>query len=104
MRVDAFADKRCIHFKISKDVHLALRAKLFKYDISMQLLFDEFARLVATDSPKAQSIINLILNKRIKSTLANSPLKKKRPYNRKETLSDIDTEALYNMINEMEDQ
>lgn len=104
MRADAFADRKSVHFKLDKEVHLALRAKLFKYDISMQELFDEFARLVATDASKAQSIVESIVNKRIKSTLANGTQRKKRAYNRKETFNDLDTEALYNMINELDDQ
>jgi len=104
MRADIFTDRKSVHFKLDKEVHLALRAKLFKYDISMQELFDEFAQLVATDASKAQSIVNLIINKRIKSTLANSAQKKKRSYNRKEVYSEFDTEALYNIINEAGDK
>jgi len=104
MRADIFVDKKSIHFKLDKDVHLALRAKLFRYNITMQELFDEFARLVATDASKAQSIVESIVNKRIKSTLANGTLRKKRIYNRKEVFNEMDTEALYNMINEPEDK
>jgi len=104
MRADIFVDKKSIHFKLDKDVHLALRAKLFRYNITMQELFDEFARLVATDASKAQSIVESIVNKRIKSTLANGTLRKKRIYNRKEVFNEMDTEALYNMINESEDK
>jgi len=103
MRADTFADRKSVHFKLDKEVHLALRARLFQYDISMQELFDEFARLVATDAAKAQSIVNFIISKRIKSTLVNGTKKKKRAYNKKETFNDMDTEALYNMINEMDD-
>lgn len=104
MRADTFADRKSVHFKLDKEVHLALRAKLFKYDISMQELFDEFARLVATDASKAQSIVDIIINKRFKSVLANGTKRKKRAYNKKESFTDMDAEALYNIINETEDQ
>ena len=77
MRFDAFVDKKSVHFKIDKDVHLALRAKLFKYNLSMQEIFDEFANLVVTDTPKAHSIIESILNKRLKSILGGDKKHKK---------------------------
>ena len=101
MRFDAFVDKKSVHFKIDKDVHLALRAKLFKYNLSMQEIFDEFANLVVTDTPKAHSIIEYILNKRLKSILVGDKNHKKRK--KKEVFNEIDTETLYNMINESND-
>ena len=100
MRFDAFVDKKSIHFKLDKDVHLALRAKLFKYNISMQELFDEFAILVVTDVPKACSIVESILNKRMKSVLSGE---KKRKKKKREVFNKVDTDTLYNMINESED-
>ena len=105
MRVDTFVDKKSVHFKIDKDVHLALRTKLFKYDITMQELFDEFANLVVTDATRAQSIIESIINKRIKSVLinGNNTKKKKRIYSKKEVFNEIDINTLYSMINELDD-
>jgi len=100
MRFDTFVDKKSIHFKLDKDVHLALRAKLFKYNISMQELFDEFAILVVTDVPKARSIVESILNKRMKSVLSGE---KKRKKKKREVFNEVDTDTLYNMINESED-
>jgi len=100
MRFDTFVDKKSIHFKLDKDVHLALRAKLFKYNISMQELFDEFAILVVTDVPKARSIVESILNKRMKSVLSGE---KKRKKKKREVFNEVDTDTLYNMINEPED-
>jgi hypothetical protein len=100
MRFDTFVDKKSIHFKLDKDVHLALRAKLFKYNISMQELFDEFAILVVTDVPKARSIVESILNKKMKSVLSGE---KKRKKKKREVFNEVDTDTLYNMINESED-
>jgi hypothetical protein len=100
MRFDTFVDKKSIHFKLDKDVHLALRAKLFKYNISMQELFDEFANLVVTDVPKARSIVESILSKKMKSVLSGE---KKRKKKKREVFNEVDTDTLYNMINESED-
>ena len=71
----------------------------------MQELFDEFANLVVTDATRAQSIIESIINKRIKSVLinGNNTKKKKRIYSKKEVFNEIDINALYSMINELDD-
>jgi len=96
MRADLFTDRKCVHFKISKEVHFALRAKLFKHDISMQELFDEFARLVASDTVKGQSIIDSIVNRKLKKALSGTVEKKRKE---RETIGDLDSETLYNIIN-----
>lgn len=98
---DIFVDKKSIHFKLDRDVHFALRAKLFKHNITMQELFDEFARLVATDTAKGQSIIESIVNKKIKKVLSTSSRVVKR--RKKESFKDLDSDALYNMINDSDE-
>jgi arginine deiminase len=98
MRSDLFSDRKCVHFKINKEVHFALRAKLFKHNISMQELFDEFARTIASDSPKAQTFIDSVVSKKLKQALSGE---RKR---RKEPVGDFDAETLYNVINGSENQ
>ena len=98
MRTDLFSDRKCVHFKIDKEVHHALRAKLFKHNISMQELFDEFARLVATDTTKGQSVIDSIVNRKVKEAMASDSGKTRRK-RKKETFGSFDSETLYNMIN-----
>lgn len=95
MRTDMLVDKKCIHFKINKDVHHALRAKLFKYNISMQELFDEFAQSVVTDAYKGQWFIDSIVNRKVKEALGVAPKKKKS-----KGMSEVDTDTLYSMINQ----
>jgi len=60
-------------------------------------LFDEFARLVATDAPRALSIVDSIISKKVKSEL--SGIKR----HKKETISELDVDTLYNMINDSDD-
>lgn len=104
MSVNIFIDKKSIHFKLRTDIHAALRTTLFKHNITMQELFDECACLVALDTAKGQSIINLITNKKIKKVLSvsctSSIIAKKK---KKESFNDLDSDALYNMINELEE-
>lgn len=97
MRSDIFVDKKSVHFKLDKEVHLALRAKLFKYNISMQELFDEFARMVVADVPKAHSIVDSIVGKKIRSTLSNGPSKRRRK--KDVATTEFEADVLYDMIN-----
>lgn len=93
-----FEDRKSIHVKLSKDVHFALRAKLFKYSISMQELFDEFARMVATDTAKGQAVLNSIVARKTKNALEGKPRKKKEP------IRTFDADALYDLINGIDDK
>ena len=95
MRTDLFEDRKCVHIKLTKEVHFALRAKLFKHNISMQELFDEFARLVASDSSRGQYVIDSIVNRKIKEAISGERRKR-------ETIGEFDSETLYNMINNSE--
>jgi hypothetical protein len=93
MRTDILAEKKCIHVKLDKDTHFALRAKLFKHNISMQDLFEECARMVATETSRGQVIVESIVNRKIKEAI--SGVKKKREI----IMSELDADTLYNMIN-----
>ena len=93
MRSDILLDKKCIHIKLDKDTHFALRAKLFKHNITMQDLFEECARLVATETSKGQSIVDSIASRKIQEAISGTKKKKQI------IVSDMDAEALYNMIN-----
>jgi hypothetical protein len=93
MRADLFSDRKCVHIKLTKDVHFALRATLFKHNISMQELFEEFARLVASDTPKGKSIIESIVTRKIKESISGIRVKRDR------SMGELDSETLYNMIN-----
>lgn len=102
MRTDILFDKKSVHFKLDKEVHFALRGKLFKYNVSMQELFDEFARQVAADMPKARSILESIVNSKVKSVLSNPSTKRRKK--KKESFNEFDSETIYSMINESDDQ
>jgi len=102
MRADLLSEKKCVHFKLSKDIHFALRSRLFHYNISMQELFEEFAELLVTDSPKAKSIAESIVSKKVKREL--EPNGGGRRKKKKETQYDFDSDTLYNMINGSSDE
>jgi hypothetical protein len=99
MRTDLLVDKKCIHFKLSKEVHLALRAKLFQHNISMQELFDEFARMVVEGTYKGQFVIDSIVNRKVKEALGVVKKKKKR-----ERMGELDSDTLYSIINQSQSE
>lgn len=94
MRTDLFIDKKCVHVKLDKDTHSALRAKLFKHSVSMQDLFEECARMVASETSRGQMIVESIVNRKIKEAISGT--KKKRTI----VINEMDADTLYNMINE----
>lgn len=91
---DMFQDKKGIHVKLDKQVHAALRAKLFKYNLSMQEVFDDFARLIAEDNKRAQVILELLVQKKLKIALEGKSSQKEGT-----ALNEMDAETLYNLIN-----
>jgi hypothetical protein len=98
IRTDILQDKKCIHVKLTKDVHLKLREKLFHYQLSMQAVFDEFARLVVEDEKSAIKILEDLAIRRAKEEL-EKPIKKPVSYNRA-SINELDHNTLYNMIND----
>jgi len=98
IRTDILYDKKCIHVKLTKDTHLKLREKLFQYQLSMQSVFDEFARLVIEDDKAAIKVLEDLSLRRAKLQL-EKPIKKTVSYNR-DRINELDHNTLYNMIND----
>jgi hypothetical protein len=96
-RSDILRDKKCIHIKLDKKVHAALRAKLFKFNISMQEVFNEFAAGVAAEDNRSNRILESIVSKKIKDALENPPELRKR---KDIGFGELDADALYNLISE----
>jgi hypothetical protein len=94
MRHDIFQSRKCIHVKLTKEVHAALRARLFQHGISMQDVFDEFARQVAEGSPRAIAIVDGLVNRKLREVIDGKPKKR-----RIEGFGELDSEALYSLIN-----
>ena len=96
-RSDILQDKKGIHIKIDKKVHAALRAKLFKYNVSMQEVFNEFASGIAAEDHRSIRILETIVSKKIKDALENAPALRKR---KNIGFGELDADALYNLISE----
>ena len=76
--------KKSVHFTLMRATHADLRIRLFKYGLSMQEVFEEFASRIATDmSDSIDFLEEVSLNKK------NKALKK---------FSNSDAESIFSVI------
>jgi len=94
MRTDLFQDRKCVHVKLDKDVHASLRAKLFQHNLSMQEVFDEFAKLFVTEDSRANRIVEQLVMRKVKEAIEGKPKKLDRSVN------ELDHDTLYDLIEE----
>jgi len=99
IRTDVFVDRKGIHVKLDKDVHAGLRSRLFYHNLSMQEVFNYFAKLIVSDDPRAIRLVEALVSQRLKEQLGE--LTKKR---RSRQLNELDSDAVYNMIESPEEQ
>lgn len=97
MRYDQFYGRKSVHVKLRKELHVALREKLFKFDITMQDLFHETAELVVSDTTRGDQLLQRIAKKKM---LAMIQAADKKPEIR---LNELDSDTLYNLISDGED-
>ncbi len=97
-RTDIFHDRKCIHVKLEKDVHAALRARLFQHNVSMQEVFDEFARQFVSGDASANRIVDRYVMKKVQALIAGE----KKPRRSAVPINELDHDALYHLIGEGE--
>ena len=95
MRSDILQDRKCVHIMIDKGVHAALRTKVFHHNLSIQELFDEFAKLVVSDEPKAKKIVEQLIMRKASLAIEGKSLKRKK---RNKHIGELDAETLYSLI------
>lgn len=94
IRPDLFRARKCLHVKFQKEVHAAFRTKLFQRGMTMQETLEEFARLVSTDDPRLNKILDEFARRKIQEKIAG--MQKPRIQN---TVGEMDKDSLYDMIN-----
>lgn len=91
---DLFKSRKCIHIKLKKDVHRALRTKLFERNLSMQEVIDELARLISEGDKRLEKILDEYVVKK-----ANREMAKLNGVKREvEKLNELDQDTLYDII------
>jgi len=92
---DLLRSHKGVHIKVSKDVHAELRAKLFKYNLSIQEVMNEFATQFVLGNKDAERIIDTFVKKKLKDQLEGL-----RNRNRERRIDELDQDALYDLIME----
>lgn len=92
IRSDILLDNKSIHIKLKKDIHLALREKLLKYNLSMQDFFQEAVDSVLNDTTKADTLLQKIVKKKILVSLERR--------NNPKSIGALDIESLYTLLDD----
>ena len=95
MRTDLLQDRKCVHVKLDKDIHAALRARLLQHNLSMQEVFDEFAKLIVSDDGRAEKIVKHLVMRKVKEAIEGKPKRQ-----RDRSVNELDHDALYDLIEE----
>jgi len=98
VRNDLFQNKKSVHINLSKEVHTALREKLFRHNITMQDLFQEAADLILQDGSAAERLIQRISKRKMMTSLQR--LDKKN----NSQMGQFDAETLYNLLEAQDDR
>lgn len=99
MRADILQENKCVHVKMNKETHMALRALTFKHGISMQDLFGECANQISNGSKIGMTIVENVVSRKLRAILEGTSTRAKR----REGFSELDSESLYSLINSGKD-
>lgn len=91
IRSDVLKDRKCIHIQLEKSIHAQLRVSMFKYNLSMQEVFGEFAEMVVNEEAFAGRVLERVANRKIKEALEGKPKAQRG-------VDELDSEALYDLI------
>ena len=83
-RLISFETKKSVHINIPRETHALVRTQCFKYNLTMQDIFEELAQMIAAEDPDAiEMMSNLSMKKR------DASIKR---------LSASDAESIFNII------
>ncbi len=95
VRTDLFQDRKGVHIKVDKAVHAALRAQMFRYNISMQEVFNEFANLIVNEHGPALRIVENLVMRKVREKIEGKATKRHC-----DNVSEMDHDVLYQLIDE----
>ena len=88
-----------MHIKLPKELHATLREKLFRHNVTMQDLFQDYAEVIAEDSSRAERAVQKIVNKKLRAIIEGDVKKKE---NKGLMMGELDSNTLYNLLEEAE--
>ena len=95
MRYDLFESKKSVHVKFTKEMHAALRMKLFQSGLTMQDLFFYAAQRALGDGPDAEKFLTKISKLKMQRALSEI-----RGRSAKFHIGELDSETLYSLMDD----
>lgn len=91
MRTDLFHDKKSVHVKLPKDIHLKLREKLIRHNLTMQdVIMECIEMILAEDRRGGGAIIDRVVEKKIAGEL--------RKVRAMQQVGELDSDMLYSLL------
>lgn len=122
-RTDFLSTKKGVHIEVGKETYLALRQLMFTHEVSIQGLFQEFARMLVQGDSRALKILEAFVVKRAGVKLEARTQSKQRIHKRtgkklstsakrpnrgtnlaQEKSDDLDHNVLYSLIEEKKEE
>ena len=95
MRHDLFHGRKSVHVNLEKNIHAALRSKLFKHNISMQEILNECAKQIAEETKIGNNIVEIVVKRKLQDAIEG----RSNRLSNKNSFSEIDSESLYSLLN-----
>jgi hypothetical protein len=92
MLSDIHLDRKCVHIKLRKSVHLALRRELLAHGVSMQELFDAVASELVSGNKHALALLERVKEISLERLINGARRVDETP------VDELDSEALYKLI------
>lgn len=97
MRTDLFQDKKSIHIKMPKEIHVKLREKLLRHNLTMQDVLLECIEIILTEDRRlGASIIDRVVEKKIAGEL--------RKVRTMQQMGELDSDMLYSLLEKSEEK
>lgn len=88
----ASSGRRCVHMRLYKEAYYGLRAELYKHNLTLQELFQEFAFLIMKGDIRVTTIIQEVVDRKRLKEQAKFYYKASPDY------ASADEETLYDLI------
>lgn len=103
MRSDRMLERKCVHVKLRKAVHTALRHEMLSRGLSIQEVVDRFAEEFIQGKKGAVSIVNRAAAEKIRRQMEPLMPAKKRRRPCGPVIEEVDHDGLYELISEATD-
>ena len=103
MRSDSSIERKCVHVKLRKAVHTALRHEMLSRGLSIQEVVDRFAEELVHGQKGAVSIVNRAAAEKIRRQMEPLVPAKGPGRHRGPVIEEVDHDGLYELISEATD-